>query len=109
MTLVVSKARNPTKRNVLIAFGITVALWIAPGVFAILQMDHTPFAQAYAEVIKYPAPANKALGYAWYKTAFVFWNKGELDKALNAFKKTVEFGVTHATLVELALAGASAD
>ncbi len=55
-------------------------------------------AQAYAEVLKYPAPANKAYGYAWYKLAYVHVNKGEHDRALNAFKKTIEFGVTHATL-----------
>ncbi len=52
-------------------------------------------AQAYAEVIKYPPPNNKVYGYAWYKLAYVFWNKGELDKSLNAFKKTIEFGVVH--------------
>ena len=50
-------------------------------------------AQAYTEVIKYPPPNNKVYGYAWYKLAYVYWNKGELDKALNAFKKTIEFGV----------------
>ena len=50
-------------------------------------------AQAYSEVIKYPPPNNKVYGYAWYKLAYVFWNKGELDKSLNAFKKTIEFGV----------------
>jgi TolA-binding protein len=55
-------------------------------------------AQAYGEVLKYPAPANKALGYAWYKTAYVFWNKGELDRSLNAFKKTIEFGVGNPSL-----------
>jgi len=55
-------------------------------------------AQAYSEVIKYPPPNNKVFGYAWYKLAYVFWNKGELDKALNAFKKTIEFGVVHAQL-----------
>ena len=55
-------------------------------------------AQAYTEVVKYPAPANKTFGYAWYKMAYVFWNKGELDKSLNAFKKTIEFGVAHPTL-----------
>ena len=54
--------------------------------------------QAYSEVIKYPPPANKAFGYAWYKTAYVYWNKGELDKALNAFKRTIELGVAHPTL-----------
>ena len=55
-------------------------------------------AQAYSEVIKYPAPNNKVFGYAWYKLGYVFWNKGELEKALNAFKKTIEFGVVHAQL-----------
>lgn len=55
-------------------------------------------AQAYSEVIKYPAPQNKVFGYAWYKLAYVFWNKGELDKSLNAFKKTIEFGVVHSQL-----------
>lgn len=52
-------------------------------------------AQAYSEVIKYPPPNNKVFGYAWYKIAYVYWNKGELDKALNAFKKTIEFGVAY--------------
>ncbi len=55
-------------------------------------------AQAYTEVIKYPPPNNKVFGYAWYKLAYVHWNKGELEKALNAFKKTIEFGVVHAQL-----------
>ena len=55
-------------------------------------------AQAYTEVVKYPPPANKAFGYAWYKMAYVFWNKGELDKSLNAFKKTIEYGVSNPTL-----------
>lgn len=55
-------------------------------------------AQAYSEVIKYPPPNNKVFGYAWYKLAYVYWNKGELDKALNAFKKTIEFGVVHTQL-----------
>jgi tetratricopeptide (TPR) repeat protein len=55
-------------------------------------------AQAYTEVVKYPPPANKAFGYAWYKMAYVFWNKGELDKSLNAFKKTIEYGVGNPTV-----------
>jgi tetratricopeptide (TPR) repeat protein len=55
-------------------------------------------AQAYSEVIKYPPPNNKVYGYAWYKLGYVFWNKGEMDKALNAFKKTIEFGTVHNTL-----------
>lgn len=54
--------------------------------------------QAYEKVIGYPPPNNKVYGYAWYKLGYVFWNKGELDKALNAFKKTIEFGVVHAQL-----------
>jgi len=49
---------------------------------------------AYKEVIKFPAEkGNKVYGYAWYKIAYVFWNKGEYDQALNAFKKTIDYGV----------------
>jgi tetratricopeptide (TPR) repeat protein len=55
-------------------------------------------AQAYSEVTKYPAPNNKVYGYAWYKLGYVFWNKGELEKALNAFKKVIEFGVAYTQL-----------
>ena len=32
-------------------------------------------------------------GYSWYKVAYVYWNQGELDKSLNAFKKTIDYGV----------------
>jgi tetratricopeptide (TPR) repeat protein len=53
---------------------------------------------AYKEVIKYPPPNNKVYGYAWYKIAYVFWNKGEFDQALNAFKKTIDYGVQYAQL-----------
>lgn len=55
-------------------------------------------AQAYAEVVKYPPPGNRAFGYAWYKMAYVFWNKGELEKSLNAFKKTIEYGAGNPSL-----------
>jgi hypothetical protein len=53
---------------------------------------------AYVKVIGYPPPNNKVYGYAWYKLAYVFWNNGELDKALNAFKKTIDYGTTYAQL-----------
>jgi sodium-dependent dicarboxylate transporter 2/3/5 len=36
------------QRNVLVAFGVTVALWIAPGVLAIVGADGTSFSRAYA-------------------------------------------------------------
>jgi sodium-dependent dicarboxylate transporter 2/3/5 len=36
------------QRNVLLAFGITVALWIAPGAFAIAGLDQSAFARAYS-------------------------------------------------------------
>jgi tetratricopeptide (TPR) repeat protein len=55
-------------------------------------------AQAYAQVIKYPPPDNKVYGYAWYKLAYVFWNEGDFAKALNAFKKTIDYGTTYAQL-----------
>jgi sodium-dependent dicarboxylate transporter 2/3/5 len=36
------------QRNVLIAFAITILLWVAPGVFAIVGLDDTSFARAYS-------------------------------------------------------------
>ncbi len=54
--------------------------------------------QAYQKVIGFPPPDNKVYGYAWYKLAYVFWNSGDFDKALNAFKKTIDYGVTYAQL-----------
>ena len=36
------------QRNVLIAFGVTILLWVAPGVFAIAGLDDTSFARAYS-------------------------------------------------------------
>ena len=54
--------------------------------------------KAYIEVTKYPAPQNKVQGYAWYKLGYVYWNMGQLDKSLNAFKKTIEFGVVNSQL-----------
>ncbi|MBK6694174.1 MAG: tetratricopeptide repeat protein [Myxococcales bacterium] len=48
--------------------------------------------QAYTEVLKFPPEKNKVFGYAWYKIGYVFWNKGEFDKSLNAFKKVIEWG-----------------
>lgn len=51
---------------------------------------------AYKEVIKFPPDkGNKVFGYAWYKLAYVFWNKGEYDQALNAFKKTIDYGIQY--------------
>jgi sodium-dependent dicarboxylate transporter 2/3/5 len=39
---------SPGQRNVLVAFGTTVALWVTPGVFALAGLDQMPFALAYA-------------------------------------------------------------
>ncbi|MFO0757861.1 MAG: tetratricopeptide repeat protein [Byssovorax sp.] len=64
--------------------------------FAEAQADPSrlPLAeQSYKEVIKYPAPDNKVLGYAHYKLAYVHWNKGDYAQALSELKKTIDFGV----------------
>ena len=37
------------QRNVLIAFGVTILLWVAPGLFAIAGVDNSAFARAYAD------------------------------------------------------------
>ena len=39
------------QRNVLMAFGLTVVLWVAPGVFAVAGIDGSPFARAYAQAV----------------------------------------------------------
>jgi sodium-dependent dicarboxylate transporter 2/3/5 len=39
------------QRNVLMAFGLTVMLWVAPGLFAIAGLDTSPFARAFAQAI----------------------------------------------------------
>ena len=42
---------QPSERNVLIAFGVTVLLWIAPGVLAIIGADQTQLARSYAAIM----------------------------------------------------------
>jgi sodium-dependent dicarboxylate transporter 2/3/5 len=39
------------QRNVLIAFGVTVALWILPGVFAVVGLEGSPVARAYDRAV----------------------------------------------------------
>jgi tetratricopeptide (TPR) repeat protein len=57
-----------------------------------------PAKKAYEKVIAKPPPENKVYGYAWYKLAYVFWNMGDLPHALEAFKKTIDFGVQFSQL-----------
>jgi TolA-binding protein len=57
-----------------------------------------PAKQAYIKVIAKPPPENKVYGYAWYKLAYVFWNQGDLPHALDAFKKTIDYGTTFSQL-----------
>jgi TolA-binding protein len=54
--------------------------------------------QSYNEVIKYPPPDNKVFGYAHYKLAYVAWNKGDFQKAISEFKKTIDFGQQYSSL-----------
>ena len=42
---------SPAERNVLVAFAITVALWVAPGLYTIGGWDETAFARAYAKAM----------------------------------------------------------
>jgi solute carrier family 13 (sodium-dependent dicarboxylate transporter), member 2/3/5 len=39
------------QRNVLIAFGITVLLWVAPGIFSIVGIDDSGFARGFAQAV----------------------------------------------------------
>jgi sodium-dependent dicarboxylate transporter 2/3/5 len=40
---------TPGQRNVLIAFGCTVVLWVTPGIVALAGLDDSAFAQAYEQ------------------------------------------------------------
>jgi tetratricopeptide (TPR) repeat protein len=51
--------------------------------------------QEYLEALKFPPPANRVYGYASYKLAFVYWNRGEGAQALVAFKRTVDHGARY--------------
>jgi len=56
--------------------------------------------QSYAKVLEYPEAQNKVFGYALYKMGYVHWNLGEREnfgKALDFFKKTIEYGDRHAS------------
>jgi len=39
---------NAAQRNVMIAFGVTVALWVTPGLLALAGLDQTAFGRGYA-------------------------------------------------------------
>ena len=39
------------QQNVLTAFGITVLLWVAPGIFAIVGLDDSAFARAFGQAV----------------------------------------------------------
>jgi sodium-dependent dicarboxylate transporter 2/3/5 len=42
---------TPGQRNVLIAFAITVVLWVTPGFFALVRADDSALARAYAQAM----------------------------------------------------------
>ncbi len=42
---------SPAERNVLVAFGVTVMLWVAPGLFTIGGWEDTAFAGAYGKAM----------------------------------------------------------
>ncbi len=65
-------------------------------------------AAAYQKVIEYPAPGNKAFGYARYKLGYVHWNKGDYALALNEFKAVIEFSEKFADLPNAKQLGKSA-
>jgi tetratricopeptide (TPR) repeat protein len=47
---------------------------------------------AYQKVLEYPPAENKVYGYAQYKLAYASWNLGEHAKALDGFKKVIDYG-----------------
>jgi sodium-dependent dicarboxylate transporter 2/3/5 len=49
--------RSAGERNVLIAFGATVALWLLPGVLALVGLGDTAFARGYTRLVPEPVAA----------------------------------------------------
>jgi sodium-dependent dicarboxylate transporter 2/3/5 len=78
------------ERNVLIAFGTTVVLWLTPGVLALLGMDDTSFARAYAQAI--PESVAAMIGALLLFVLPINWRAGRFtltwDQALN-----IEWGI----------------
>ncbi len=54
--------------------------------------------QAYQKVLEHKPPTNKLWGYAQYKLGYVHWNQGRHAKALDAFKKVIDFGTRYPQL-----------
>jgi sodium-dependent dicarboxylate transporter 2/3/5 len=42
---------SPAERNVIVAFGLTVLLWVTPGILALVGLDATPFARGYDKMV----------------------------------------------------------
>ncbi len=53
---------------------------------------------AYTQVIGAPPPENKVYGYALYKLGYVYWNQGEYEKSVDAFKKVIDYGTKFSQL-----------
>ena len=53
---------------------------------------------AYSQVTGSPPPENRVYGYALYKLGYVYWNQGEHEKSVTAFKQVIEYGIKHAQL-----------
>ncbi len=73
------------ERNVLLAFGTTVILWLIPGVLALLGLDDTPFARAYNQTI--PESVAAMIGALLLFVLPINWRAGRFtltwDQALN--------------------------
>lgn len=64
------------------------------------QQDPSQFQLArdsYLKVLEYKPPTNKVFGYAQYKLGYAYWNMGDLPKALEAFKATIDYSTQFAS------------
>jgi tetratricopeptide (TPR) repeat protein len=62
--------------------------------FSEAASDSTKWDQAqaaYTKVLAWPPPANEVYGYAWYRLAHVFANRGERAQALSAMQNVIAF------------------
>jgi tetratricopeptide (TPR) repeat protein len=54
--------------------------------------------QAYDEVVKFPAPENRASGYAWLRLGELHRERGDMTRAVTSYRKAVAFGEAYAQL-----------
>lgn len=69
--------------------------WLALAEMSFDRADMTRAEKEYLEVVRFPPPGNLGYGYAWYKLGYVFWSDNRGDRALEAFKRVIDWSAQY--------------